>query len=139
MGDRFFGSVDGERGVECGEGEGGPVEVARGDANSAGFFADGCCLASATEFLLHFFGGRLDGRGDLIDGPCFVEPVANILGRVLRGQGFRGEGLPGSLWVAGAVDAEGESPWVLFRSSGKDGTDESEVLARDARARAADA
>jgi len=32
-----------------------------------------------------------------------------------------------------------ESPWASFRSSSKDGTDESEVLARDARARAADA
>ena len=38
-----------------------------------------------------------------------LEDECRDLGRVLRGQGFRGKGLPGSLWVAGAVDAEGNT------------------------------
>lgn len=102
----MFGSVDGEWDLECGKGEGSPVEIAGRDADLARVPIGRCCLAPATELLLHVFCGCLHGRGDLPNGPCLVEPATDILGRVLHGQGFRGEGLPGSLRVAGAVDTE---------------------------------
>lgn len=66
MGDRFCGSLDGERSMERGERIDRPVEVAGGDADSAGALVDRRCLAPATEFLLYIFGGC----GDIVDGPC---------------------------------------------------------------------
>lgn len=97
VGDSFYGFVDGERGMQCDEGEGSPVEVTGRDSNGEGVLIDRGCLTPTAEFLLHIFCGCLNDGGYLVDSSYLIDSGTNILSGLLHGEDPWYECLTGSV------------------------------------------